>query len=143
MGLWLSLVPHSQFLISVPREFPRSRRVADEMQRELADLIRLEVKDPRVGFVTLTVVEVTHDLEHATVFVTRLDGETHAEETIHALQHAAGFLRAQLGHRMRMRVIPELRFKYDTSVERGARLSHLIDEAVSEDRARHPDDQES
>jgi ribosome-binding factor A len=125
----------------VPKDFPRSRRVADEMQRELADLVRQEVKDPRVGFITITAVEVTRDLEHATVFFTRMDGEAKAADSLKALSRAAGFLRSQLGHRMRLRLVPELRFRYDASVAEGVRVSHLIDEAVAEDRARHPDDQ--
>lgn len=112
------------------RNAPRLRRVAEQIRRELAELIRLEVKDPRVGMVTLTDVEVTADYAHAKVFFTLLGSEQALRETAHALEHAAGFLRTQLSHRLRLRTVPQLRFVYDASVERGLRLSRLIDEAV-------------
>jgi ribosome-binding factor A len=109
---------------------PRLRRVADQIQRELAALIRLEVKDPRVGMVTLTDVEVARDYGHAKVFFTLLGSEQMRHDTEQALQHAAGFLRTQLSHRLRLRTVPQLHFVYDVSVERGMRLSRLIDEAL-------------
>ena len=107
----------------------RPQRVADLIQRELSDLIRREVRDPRVGMITLTSVDVSPDLTHAKVFFTLLTKEKVAETT-HALQRAAGFLRSQLAHRMKMYTTPELRFVYDESVERGDRLSRLIDSAL-------------
>ena len=107
----------------------RPQRVADLIQRELSDLIRREVRDPRVGMVTLTSVDVSPDLSHAKVFFTLLQKEK-IEETAQALQRAAGFLRSQLAHRMKMYTTPELRFVYDESVERGDRLSRLIDSAI-------------
>jgi ribosome-binding factor A len=113
----------------VPRGFSRAIRLADQIQRDLADLIRLEVRDPRVGLVTITTVEVTRDLSHARVFVTSLS-ETAAAESVRALTHAAGFLRSRLAQTLKLRTIPELHFVYDASVERGIRLSKLIDEAV-------------
>ena len=116
----------------MPRDFPRSRRIADQIQRELADLIRLELKDPRVPeLVTVTGVEVSADQSHAKVFFTLLGDDTKIAEATAGLKSAAGFLRTQLGHRMKLRVVPQLDFKYDTSVERGLRLSQLIDEAVA------------
>jgi ribosome-binding factor A len=114
------------------RNAPRLRRIADQIQRELAELIRTEVKDPRVGMVTLTDVEVTADHAHAKVFFTLLGSEQASHDSEQALQHAAGFLRTQLAHRLRLRTVPQLRFVYDASVERGMRLSRLIDEAVQE-----------
>jgi ribosome-binding factor A len=118
----------------VPRDFPRSRRIADQIQRELADLIRLELKDPRVPeLVTITGVEVSPDQSHAKVFFTVLGDERKIDDASAGLRSAGGFLRTQLGHRMKLRVVPQLDFKYDTSVERGVRLSHLIDEAVESD----------
>ena len=114
----------------MPKEFSRSSRVAEQVQRELAELIRLELKDPRVGLVTITGVELTPDYAHAKVYFTLLGSEQALRETEQALQHAAGFLRTQLSHRLRLRTVPQLRFVYDASVERGARLSRLIDEAV-------------
>ncbi len=107
----------------------RPRKVADLIQRELADLLRHEVRDPRVGMVTLTSVDVAPDLSHAKVFFTLLNSE-HKEETARALQRAAGFLRSQLSRRMTLYTTPELRFVYDESVERGDRLSRLIDSVI-------------
>jgi ribosome-binding factor A len=117
----------------MPRDFPRARRIADQIQRELSEVIRLELKDPRVGMITLTDVEVAADQSFARVFFTTL-GDT--AEAGKGLQHAAGFLRTQLAHRMKLRVVPQLRFEYDESVERGMRLSRLIDDAVAQDAAR-------
>lgn len=107
----------------------RPRKVADLIQRELSDLLRREVRDPRVGMVTLTSVDVSPDLSHAKIFFTMLDKE-HLEETTQGLQRAASFLRSQLSKRMSMYTTPELRFVYDESVERGDRLSQLIDSVV-------------
>ena len=103
------------------------------MQRELAELIQLEVKDPRVGMVTITGVEVTSDYAHAKVFFTILGGEGSLTDAQSGLQHAAGFLRSQLGHRMKIRTIPQLHFLHDESIERGIHLDSLIDQAIKED----------
>ena len=108
----------------------RSARIAEEIQRSLAELIRLEVRDPRVGLVTLTGVELSRDQSHAKVFFTILGSSDAAEEAGRGLQHAAGFLRSELAHRLTTRKVPELHFAFDESVERGVRLSRLIDEAV-------------
>ena len=107
----------------------RPQKVADLIQRELSELLRRELRDPRVGMVTLTAVDVSPDLSHAKIFVTILEKEKQAE-TIRALQRAAGFLRSQLAHRMKLYTTPELRFAYDESIERGDRLSRLIDSVV-------------
>jgi ribosome-binding factor A len=120
----------------MPRDYPRSRRIADQIQRELSDIIRVELKDPRVGMITITDVEVTQDQSHARIFFTVLGGQDRVEDTADGLQHAAGFLRSQLAHRMKLRIVPQLQFKYDQSVERGMHLSQLIDAAVAEDAAR-------
>jgi ribosome-binding factor A len=109
----------------------RLRRVADQIQRELSGLLRAELKDPRVGMITLTGVEVSPDLAHAKVFFTTL-GDAEALARCEAgLKRASGFLRGELGQRLKLRVTPELRFVHDASVERGVRLSKLIDDAVS------------
>ena len=107
----------------------RPRKVADLIQRELSGLLRRELRDPRVGMVTLTSVDVSPDLSHAKVFFTVLEKEKQ-ETTTDALQRAAGFLRSQLAQRMKMYTTPELRFVYDASVERGDQLSRLIDSVV-------------
>jgi len=120
------------------RDNSRGRRIADQIQRLLAELIQTEVRDPRLGMVTITAVEVTHELEHAKVFFTVLGETAQAEETGRILNHAAGFLRSALARRLKLRSTPQLHFVYDTSIEHGNRLSALIDQAVSSDQ--HPDD---
>lgn len=120
----------------MPKDYPRSRRIAEQVQRELSDIIRLELKDPRVGMITLTDVEVTPDNAHARVYFTLLGEASRIEEAAAGLQHAAGYLRSQLAHRLKLRVVPQLHFKYDASVERGIRVSQLIDAAVAEDTRR-------
>ena len=117
------------------KAFLRTGRVAEQIQRELADLIQMEIKDPRVGMVTLTGVEVTQDYAHAKVYFTTMKSAEQAPKAQAGLEHAAGFLRSQLAHRMKLRIMPQLHFIYDTSVENGVRLSQLIDEAVSSDKA--------
>lgn len=121
------------------RQFSRGQRVAEQVKRELADLIRLEVKDPRVAFVTLTDVEVTPDYAHAKVFYTTLAGEAALPGIAAGLKRAGGFLRRELGRRIRIHTLPELHFVYDASIEQGSRLSRLIDEAVESDKTHHHD----
>jgi ribosome-binding factor A len=118
----------------MPREFPRTRRVGDQIQRELAELIRGELKDPRLGMVSISAVEVSRDLSHARVHVSVLGNETQTAESLKILQHAAGFLRHKLGKSMHMRVIPELHFHLDRSLEEGARIGALINLAIASDR---------
>jgi ribosome-binding factor A len=112
----------------------RAQRVGEQIQRELGELLRDDVKDPRVGRVTITAVEVSSDLSHAKIFVTHLAGREHADEAVQALQHTAGFLRRELSRRMQLYSVPQLHFAYDDSIESGMRLSQLIDEAVASDR---------
>jgi len=112
----------------------RAQRVGDQIQRELAPLLREEVKDPRVGQVTITSVEVSADLSHAKVFFTHLAGREHSAEAVQALQHTAGFLRSELSRRLQLYSVPQLHFVYDDSIEAGMRLSRIIDDAVAEDR---------
>jgi ribosome-binding factor A len=116
----------------------RLRRVAGEIQRELAEILRSELKDPRVGMITLTGVEVSPDLAHAKVFFTCLAGTDRQEEACAGLRRASGFLRSTLGARLRIHNTPELHFVYDGSVESGIRLTQLIEDAVASDAARAP-----
>jgi len=118
------------------REFPRSRRIAEQVQRELSDIIRVELKDPRVGMITITDVEMSPDNAHAKVFFTVLGQQPRIDEAAAGLQHAAGYLRSELAQRIKIRVVPQLHFEYDASVERGIRLSQLIDAAVADDAKR-------
>ena len=112
----------------------RAQRVGDQIQRELADLLKNEVKDPRVGPVTVTEVEVSADLSHATVRFTHLAGNEKSQAAVDALARTAGFLRSELGRRLNLYSVPQLHFVYDDSIEVGMRLSQLIDDAVAEDR---------
>ena len=125
----------------MPKEFSRGQRISEQIRRELADLIRLEVKDPRVGFITLTDVELSADYAHAKVFFTSMTGRDDLDEILVGLRRASGFLRRELGRRVRIHTTPQLHFVYDQSVEEGARLSKLIDDTVAADR-RHAQDPE-
>ena len=115
------------------KEFSRSRRVGEQMQRELAQLIQQEIKDPRIGFVTVSAVDLSRDLSVAKVFISTLNKEQDVSEVLAVLTKASGFLRRELGRRMKTRIIPELRFVHDISIERGSELSALIDQAVASD----------
>ena len=110
----------------MPKEFQRSTRVAEQIQRELAELIRREVKDPGAGLVTVTAVEVSKDLAYAKVFISSLGGKLTPAELIGNLQHASGYYRHELGQALRLRILPELRFHYDETQERAAHLEDLI-----------------
>jgi ribosome-binding factor A len=104
----------------------RPQKLGDLIQRELADLIRRELRDPRVGMITITGVDVSPDFSHAKVFFTLFEKE-HLPETLQGLKRSAGYLRSQLAKRIKLYTTPDLRFEYDESVERGDRLSRLID----------------
>lgn len=123
----------------MPKEYSRSSRVVEQIKRELAELIRLELKDPRVKFVTINDVEITPDYAHAKVFFTVLETDKRAEIEA-GLHRGAGFLRRELGKRVRIHTLPQLHFVYDASVEQGARMSLLIDEAIRSDQ--NQDDEE-
>jgi ribosome-binding factor A len=111
----------------------RPQKLGDVIQRELSELVQRELRDPRVGMITITAVDVSPDLSHAKVFYTTLD-PAHVEEAQRGLKRAAGFLRSQLARRIKLYTTPELRFSYDESVERGDRLSRLIDSALKKNR---------
>lgn len=125
------------------KEFSRTQRIGDQMQRELASLIQREIKDPRLGLITITAVEVSRDLSHAKVFITIMgkdddDDEDAVKGNLRILNDAGGFLRMQLGKAMKLRTVPQLHFSYDASVRRGVELTSLIERAVAEDR-KHSD----
>jgi ribosome-binding factor A len=121
------------------RPSQRAHRIGDQIQRELADLLKNEVKDPRVGQVTVTGVDVSADLSHATVRFSSLAGKDASSDVTKALAHTAGFLRSELSRRLNLYSVPELRFVYDDSIESGMRMSKLIDEAIASDKL-HPHD---
>lgn len=118
------------------KEYARTQRVADYLQRELANLIQQELRDPRIGMVSITGVDVSRDLGHARVYYTVMDADTaeQAGETTEALNRAAGFLRHELSRDSSMRSVPQLRFYFDASVGRGRDLEALIRRAADADR---------
>jgi ribosome-binding factor A len=118
-------------MAKVEKSFSRRDRVAEQIRREVAELIRTELKDPRVGMVSITDVEVTADYSHAKVFFSTLAGSEHVPAVLSGLQKAAGFLRRELGKRISIHMTPQLHFVFDQSLERGADLSKLIQEAVA------------
>lgn len=143
----------------MPEMSARVQRVADQIQREIASLIQMEVADPRVGMVSVTAVEVSRDFAHAKVYVTVLNSLTEdsqvnqstleepgaldtleVEQNIKALNKAAGYLRTLLAKRLKIRTVPKLQFHYDASVQRGQQLSSLIDSALAADRDQHVDE---
>lgn len=124
------------------KEFSRTQCIGDQMQRELALLIQREIKDPRLGLVTITAVDVSRDLSHAKIFITIMgqdDDQEAVKGNLRILNDAAGFLRMQLGKSMKLRTVPQLHFNYDASIRRGVELSSLIERAVAEDR-KHSDE---
>jgi len=110
----------------VKRGRGRTQKLGDLIQRELSELVQRELRDPRVGMITITAVDVSPDFSHAKVLYTTLD-PAQVEDAAKGLKRAAGFLRSQLARRIKLYTTPELRFEYDVSVERGDRLSRLID----------------
>ncbi len=118
------------------KQYSRTQRIGDQIQRELATLIPQEVRDPRLGFITITGVDVSRDIGHAKVFITVM-GENSPEvikENLDVLKDTAGYLRMLLGKAMKLRSVPSLHFHYDQSITRGAMLSALIEQAVTEDQ---------
>lgn len=126
----------------MPREFKRAERVAGQLRRELAQVIQKEVRDPEIGFISVSDVEVTRDLAHAKVFITVFESEK-AAETLEALQRKAPWLRHRLSQEMRLRSVPELHFHHDSSVETGQRMDDLIEAALASDRSAPEDEGET
>jgi ribosome-binding factor A len=126
----------------MPREFNRSQRMAEQIRRELAEIVRDELKDPRMGLCSFTAVKLSRDLSNAVVFCSVLE-QSLCEETIETLNHAAGFIRSQIASRIRARTVPVLKFVNDDSVERGAAMEELINKAINADKQHHEDDERS
>jgi ribosome-binding factor A len=123
------------------REFKRTDRVSDQIQRDLAMLIQREIKDPRLGMVTISYVKVSKDLGYSDVYVTVMPlgdqtQEVALEQSLAVLNHAAGFLRKELSKGIKLRVMPQLRFHFDASVDRGRRLHSLIEQAYQQEQKR-------
>ena len=122
------------------REYARTDRVGQQIQKEIAVILMREIKDPRLSMTTVSAVEVTRDLAYAKVFVTFFnDKEDEIKASIEVLTEAEGYIRSLLGKRLRARIIPHLRFVYDKSMAEGVRMSSLVDQAVASDK---PNDSE-
>lgn len=117
------------------REFSRPQRVAQQIQKEVAMIIQREIRDSRLGLVTVSSVDVTRDLAYAKIFVTFLDdSEEGIKQGLEALEEAKPYIRSLLSKAMRLRAVPELRFAYDKSLAEGIRMSNLASQAVKEDQ---------
>lgn len=111
----------------------RVSRVGEQIKKELSQILQTELKDPRIGFVTVTGVEVTNDLSQAKVYLSVLGSDEQKEETLKALDKGQGFIRSELGRRIRLRYTPELIFKFDTSIEYGSHIEKLLQQINRED----------
>ncbi|WP_373767998.1 30S ribosome-binding factor RbfA [Glaesserella sp.] len=125
------------------REFSRADRVAQELQKEIAIILQREVKDPRIGMVTVSDVEISRDLAYAKVFVTFLfdSDESAVERGLAGLNNASGYIRSLVGKAMRLRIVPELRFVYDQSLVEGMRMSNLVSNVIRKDQERHVEEE--
>lgn len=119
----------------MPKEYSRHQRLGSQVLRTLSELLRFEVKDPRLQRMSLTSVDLSRDLSVARVYFSMLDPGEDPGKALEGLERAAGFLRSRLGRELKVRVVPELRFAHDDSAEQGAKISELIDDAL------HVDDQ--
>lgn len=106
----------------------RSNRVGEQIKKELGDILQRELKDPRIGFVTVTGVEVTGDLQQATIYISVMGSDEEREGSLRGLEKAKGFIRSEIGKRIRLRHTPELLFKQDESIQYGNRIEKLLKE---------------
>ncbi len=111
----------------------RSERVAEAIRKEISEIIHKELKDPRIGFITITRVQVTDDLRVACVYFSILGTQEDKKKTLEGLKSAAGFLRGQIGQRLRLRFTPELRFKFDRSIEYSAHIAEVLEKLKREE----------
>jgi len=123
----------------MPREFSRSERMAEQLRRELAEIVRDEIDDPRLGFVSFTEVRMSRDLSHAVIYCSVLNSEDQVE-SIEVLNRAVGFIRKEIARRIRARIVPTLKFVIDDSVTRGVTMDELISEAIKSDKKHGGDD---
>ncbi|ATW24206.1 30S ribosome-binding factor RbfA [Candidatus Formimonas warabiya] len=111
----------------------RSGRLSEEFKKEISDVIKNHVKDPRVGFVSVVFVDVSGDLRHAKVFVSVLGSEATVKDTMAALKSASGFIRREIAHRIQLRYTPEITFVYDDSIAHGAKISKILADVIPEE----------
>ena len=122
------------------RDYARSRRIGDEIQRSLSEIVRRDLKDPRLQYLTITAVEVSRDLSHANIFVSPLDPEGDPAPILEALQSASGFIRRQLGRSLTTRLTPQLHFSRDESIEVRKNALFWAGQVVEDDKQRHHED---
>ncbi len=126
----------------MPREFSRSQRMAEQLRRDLAEIVRAEIKDPRLGFLSFTEVKVSRDLSHALVYCSVLDVQEQ-EESLKTLNRASGYIRKLIAGRIHARIVPTLKFVLDDSMQRGAQMDELIRQAIDSDKQHaQPEDTE-
>ncbi|WP_066288912.1 30S ribosome-binding factor RbfA [Bacillus sp. FJAT-29937] len=118
----------------------RANKVGEQMKKELGEIIGRKIKDPRVGFVTVTDVQVTGDLQQATVFISVLGDEEQRENTLKGLAKAKGFIRSEIGQRIRLRKTPEIFFEFDESIDYGNRIETLLHQIHDEDRSKEKEE---
>ncbi|MGB5398094.1 MAG: 30S ribosome-binding factor RbfA [Gammaproteobacteria bacterium] len=123
----------------MPREFSRSQRMAEQIRRDISEIVRGELKDPRMGLCSFTEVRVSRDMSHALIFCSVLN-EQDSQETVDTLNRAGGFLRSQLARRIKARIVPTLKFVLDDSMTRGEAMDALIKRAVSADKEHQQND---
>ncbi len=119
----------------------RPNRVGEQMKKELSDIIGRKIKDPRIGFVTVTDVQVTGDLQQAKVFISVLGDDEQKENTLKGLAKAKGFIRAEIGHRIRLRKTPEIIFEFDESIDYGNRIETLLHQLHTDDKPMENDEE--
>ncbi|MDQ0198604.1 30S ribosome-binding factor RbfA [Neobacillus ginsengisoli] len=120
----------------------RANRVGEQMKKELGDIISRKIKDPRIGFVTVTDVEVTGDLQQAKVYISVLGDDEQKENTLKGLAKAKGFIRTEIGHRIRLRKTPEIIFEFDESIDYGNRIENLLHQLHHDDKPVEKNDEE-
>ncbi|MDQ0270183.1 30S ribosome-binding factor RbfA [Cytobacillus purgationiresistens] len=118
----------------------RSNRVGEQMKKELGEIIGRKIKDPRIGFVTVTDVQVTGDLQQATVYISVLGDEEQRENTLRGLAKAKGFIRSEIGQRIRLRKTPEILFEFDESISYGNRIETLLHKIQDEEQSKDKDE---
>lgn len=127
----------------MPKDYPRTYRIAEQIKREIALILQRELKDPRLkGFISISAVEVSGDLSFAKVYVSILGSEEAIRDAMTILKNAKKFIRSLLARRLSLRIMPELNFIYDNSITEGSRLINLIDKALADDELQHTEDED-
>ena len=111
----------------------RAERVGEQMKQEIMDIVNNKVKDPRIGFLTITEVQLTNDLSIATIYLTALGNDKQIDDTFKGLEKAKGFIKSEIGSRMRLRIVPDLKFEYDESIDYGNKIEKMIQDLHKND----------